>query len=91
MFLQEFRQTILLGLYGLLAYLVLQIGDAIIPPSTGDLGDDPVAVYWMAVAVPVFTLGYFFYWYSSTHLFAQYAIKIGIADGPRKRKHDYAD
>ena len=77
--------------YGLLAYLVVQIGDAIISPSAGEFGDDPVATMWAAVAVPVFTLGYLFYWYSSAHLFGQCAIRMGIVDSPRKRKHDYAD
>ena len=87
-FFHEFRQAILLGVYGLLAYLVVQIGDAIISPSTGEFGDDPVATMWAAVAVPVFTLGYLSYWYSSAHLFGQYAISIGIVDSPRKRKYD---
>ena len=86
--LHEFRQALLLALYALLAYVAIQIGNAIIPTPTGDILDDPIAFNWTVVAVLVFALGYLLYLMSSLHLFAQYAIKIGITREPRKHKND---
>ncbi len=78
----------MLGLYALLARLVMEVGNAIVPLSTADFGDDPIAVSWLVVAVSVFTVGYLFFWYSSAQLFAQFAIAIGIGDGFRSSEKE---
>ena len=82
------RQASLLALYAIAFDIAIAVGGTALPlPSFDEPADYHFGVLRLFLTAFAVVFGFLLYWYSSLHLFARFAIAIGVAERPGKRKH----
>ena len=79
-------QTVLAGLYLSLVKIAMETAQLIGRHTELITGQGPQALVMAAGAIWLLVTGYMSYWISSSHLFAQYTMRVGIGANPRKEK-----